>query len=106
MNDKYLKESVDLLNREFGQPLPTLKSVMEKHQANITESREDKAKAKKELQMFVKEEAILRKRMLKIENIFKNDSENKDLAKELKKSYKDNVTTFMRETVGLINRMK
>ena len=31
-NEKFLKESVDLLSREFGEPLPTLKSVMEKHQ--------------------------------------------------------------------------
>ena len=30
-NEKFLKESVDLLGREFGQPLPTLKTVMEKH---------------------------------------------------------------------------
>ena len=37
-NEKFLKESVDLLNREFGQPLPTLKSVMEKHQNNILET--------------------------------------------------------------------
>ena len=31
-NEKFLKESVDLLSREFGQPLPTLSGVMEKHQ--------------------------------------------------------------------------
>ena len=27
-SDKFLKESIDLLKRDFGQPLPTLKSVM------------------------------------------------------------------------------
>ena len=37
-NEKFLKESIDLLNREFGQPLPTLKTVMEKHQNNILET--------------------------------------------------------------------
>ena len=37
-NEKFLKESVDLLNREFGQPLPTLKSVMEKHQNGLLET--------------------------------------------------------------------
>ena len=31
-NEKFLKESVDLLSREFGEPLPTLKTVMKKHQ--------------------------------------------------------------------------
>jgi hypothetical protein len=36
----------------------------------------------------------------------KIDSENKDLAKQIKKSYKDNVTKFMREAVGLVKRMK
>ena len=37
-NEKFLKESVDLLGREFGQPLPTLKTVMEKHQNNLLET--------------------------------------------------------------------
>ncbi len=37
-NEKFLKESVDLLDREFGQPLPTLKTVMEKHQNNLLET--------------------------------------------------------------------
>ena len=115
-NDKYLTESISLLDREFGQPLPTLQSVMEKHQENqasdwkgndnISEGREEKAKAKKQLQMFIKEEGVLRKRLIKLEKVFKEDSENKDLAKQINKAYKDNVTKFMREAVGLVNRMK
>jgi len=36
-NEKFLKESIDLLSREFGQPLPTISSVMEKHQKNLKE---------------------------------------------------------------------
>jgi len=36
-NEKFLKESIDLLSREFGQPLPTISSVMEKHQENLKE---------------------------------------------------------------------
>ena len=28
MNDKYLKESIDILNRKFGDPLPTLEDTM------------------------------------------------------------------------------
>ena len=31
-NEKFLVESIDLLSREFGQPLPTLSGVMKKHQ--------------------------------------------------------------------------
>ena len=40
VNEKYLNESINLLNeskvweRKFGEPLPTLNSVMEKHQQN------------------------------------------------------------------------
>ena len=105
-SNKYLVESVNIFNREFGQPLPTLNDVMKAHQGNIQESREDVEKAKKELRMFAKEEGILRKRVLKLEGMMKNDSENKDLAKQIKKSYKDNVTKFMREAVGLVKRMK
>ena len=105
-SNKYLVESVNIFNREFGQPLPTLNDVIKAHQSNLQESREDAEKAKKELRMFAKEEGILRKRVLKLEGLMKNDSENKDLAKQIKKSYKDNVTKFMREAVGLVKRMK
>ena len=28
MNEKYLKESIDILNRKFGEPLPTLEDTM------------------------------------------------------------------------------
>ena len=35
-NEKYLTESIDLLQRDFGQPLPTLQSVMKKQQENET----------------------------------------------------------------------
>tara|TARA_B100000925_G_C21682122_1_gene334510 strand:- start:18 stop:383 length:366 start_codon:yes stop_codon:yes gene_type:complete len=117
-NDKYLTESIDLLQRDFGQPLPTLQSVMKKHQENqasdwrgndqISEGPDDVKKAKKELQMFIKEEGVLRKRMLKIEQVFLQDPrpENKKLATQIKKSYKENITKFMREVVGMVKRMK
>ena len=107
-SDKYLTESVDLLKREFGAPLPTLQSVMEKHQKNIKEGPDDVKVTKKQLQMLIKQEGDFRKRMLNIEQGFLRDPrpENKKLAKEIKKSYKDNVTKFMREVVGMLKRMK
>ena len=107
-SDKYLKESIDLLKRDFGQPLPTLKSVMEKHQKNVKEGPDDVRVTKKQLQMLIKQEAAFRKRMLNIEQGFLRDPrpENKKLAKDIKKSYKDNVTKFMREVVGMLKRMK
>ena len=107
-NEKYLTESIDLLQRDFGQPLPTLQSVMKKHQQNVNEGPDDVKKAKKELQMFIKEEGVLRKRMIKIEQVFLQDPrpENQKLAKQIKKSYKENITKFMREVVGMVKRMK
>ena len=107
-SDKFLKESIDLLKRDFGQPLPTLKSVMEKHQKNVKEGPDDVRVTKKQLQMLIKQEAAFRKRMLNIEQGFLRDPrpENKKLAKDIKKSYKDNVTKFMREVVGMLKRMK
>ena len=58
--------------------------------------------------MFIKEEGVLRKRMLKIEQVFLQDPrpENKKLATQIKKSYKENITKFMREVVGMVKRMK
>ena len=107
-SDKYLTESIDLLQREFGQPLPTLQSVMEKHQKNVKEGPDDVRITKKQLQMLIKQEGEFRKRMMNIEQGFLRDPrpENKKLAKDIKKSYKDNVTKFMREVVGMLKRMK
>ena len=31
MNDKYLKESIDILDRKFGEPLPTLEDTMKRY---------------------------------------------------------------------------
>jgi len=156
MNDKYLKESIDILNRSFGDPLPTLEDTMKKHKLNkeggkgsgrpakpggakdidnkmskaaqdandkmdrdekkkrenesisVTESPDDIRITKKELQMLIKIEGKFRERMLKVEQGFLRDprTENKKLAKDIKKSYKDNVTKFMREVVGMLKRMK
>ena len=46
--------------------------------------------------------------MLKIEQVFLQDPrpENKKLATQIKKSYKENITKFMREVVGMVKRMK
>jgi hypothetical protein len=58
--------------------------------------------------MLIKQEGEFRKRMMNIEQGFLRDPrpENKKLAKDIKKSYKDNVTKFMREVVGMLKRMK
>ena len=102
-------------DRKFGEPLPTLSDVMEKHNCDcggscctVTEGPDEKIKSKKELQRIIKAEAKLRERMMKLEQIFLDDPrpENMKLAKAIKKSYKDNVTKFMRDTISYVKKMK
>ena len=123
-----LKES-NSWDRKFGEPLPTLQDVANKHnniteddcgcnetvscgcsvkEQIVTEGPEDVRKAKKELQRVIKAEAKLRERMMKLEQIFLDDPrpENMKLAKDIKKSYKDNVTKFMRDTISYVKKMK
>jgi len=120
--------SENVWDRKFGEPLPTLANVVKKHQMTedgcgcnettscgcsvkeevVTEGPDDVRKAKKELQRIMKAEAKLRERMMKLEQIFLDDPrpENMKLAKDIKKSYKDNVTKFMRDTISYVKKMK
>ena len=122
--------SENVWDRKFGEPLPTLKDVVNKHnniteddcgcsgvtscaceltsEDIVTESPKEKTIATKEFQNMWKAEAILRKKMMKLEQIFLEDPrpENIKLAKDIKKSYKDNVTEFMREVIKLIKKIK
>ena len=102
-------------DRKFGEPLPTLSDVMEKHNCDcggscctVTEGPDEKIKSKKELQRIIKAEAKLRERMMKLEQIFLDDPrpENMKLAKDIKKSYKTHVTKFMRDTVSYVKKAK
>ena len=74
----------------------------------VNESQQDKLKAQKKFQALMKEEGKFRDRMFKLEQAFLADSrpENLELAKQLKKIYKSNVTTFMRDTAKLVKRLK
>ena len=118
-----IKENV--WDRKFGEPLPTLSDVMEKHgdcgcggktsctcesvsEDMVTESPDETRKAKKELQMLMKIEGKLRDRMYKIEQIILQDPTrgNQTLARSIKDSYKKNVTQFMREVVSIVKRIK
>ena len=56
----------------------------------------------------MKHEGGFRDKMFKLEQAFLADArpENRQLAKDLKKSYKDNVTNFMREATKLTKRLK
>jgi len=114
-NDKYLTESLDILKRDFGQPLPTLQDTIKAHQTkklsvgeSIKEGPDDVREARKALSRVVKEEQKFRKQMYNLEQVFLQDPrpENKKLAKEIKTSYKSGVTKFMRDSVLMVKRMK
>ena len=111
--------SENVWDRKFGEPLPTLANVVKKHQmtedgcgCNETTSCgcsvKEEVVTEKELQMVMKAESKLRDRMMKLEQIFLSDPrpENTKLAKNIKKSYKDTVTKFMRETISFVKKMK
>lgn len=111
---KILSESA-WSREKFGDPLPTLSDVMEKHNCDcggscctVTEGPDEKNKAKKEIQRVMKAEAKLRERMYKLEQIFLDDPrpENQKLAKDIKVSYKKHVTQFMRDAVSYTRKLK
>ena len=175
-NEKYLTETLDILNRKFGDPLPTLEDTMKAHalkkegelppalkkaiakkkgeevkeggpgsgrpakpggakdidnkmgkavdDANARldaaekelkkkkkmkkEGADDVVKAKRVIAKLMKTESKFRKEMFQLEQSFLLDPrpENKKLATQIKKVYKDGVTKFMREAVQMIKRMK
>ena len=103
-------------DRKFGESLPTLSDVMEKHGdcdcggscCGVNEGPQDQRPEDKEVQRLVKAEAKLRERMLKLEQIFLRDGNppSVKLAKDLKKSYKQHVTKFMREMISFRRKFK
>ena len=111
-----IKESA--WDRKFGEPLPTLDSVMEKHgdcgcggtQAcacdTIHESAKDAMKGKKLSQLIQKDESRLRSSMWELVESMSKDESNKKLADALSRSYKKNVTIFMRDMLSLVKKMK
>ena len=117
--------SENVWDRKFGEPLPTLKDVVIKHNKitedgcgcnettsctceSVIEGTDEKVKANKELQRVMKAEAKLRERMMKLEQIYLQDArpENQKLAKEIKESYKKHVTTFMKDVIKLTKKVK
>jgi hypothetical protein len=113
---KLIKEST--WDRKFGEPLPTLDSVMEKHGDcgcggthacacdTIHESAKEVMKGKKLSQLIQKDESRLRLNMWELVGLMSIDNSNKKLADELSRSYKKNVTIFMRDMLSLVKKMK
>jgi len=111
-----IKEST--WDRKFGEPLPTLDSVMEKHDSccdncaqgkpccGIHESAKDAMKGKKLSQKIQKIEGSFRAKMWELVEQMSKDESNKKLADTLEKSYRKNVTIFMRDMLSLVKKMK
>ena len=101
---KKLVQEAFVWDRKFGEPLPTLKIIMDK----VEEGPDEQRPADKEVQRLIKAEAKLRERMIKLEQIFLRDArpENVKLSKDLQKIYKETVTKFMREMIKIRKKLK
>ena len=105
-------------DRKFGEPLPTLSGIMEKHGdcgcggthactcESITEDAKDVMKAKKVQKQIEGAESRLRLHMYELADRMSADFPNKKLADNLIKSYQKNVTKFMREMLSFVKKMK
>ena len=111
-----IKESA--WDREFGEPLPTLSDVMEKHGdcgcggthacacESINEDAKDVMKAKKIEKQIQGAESRMRLHMYELGDRMSADIPNRKLADQLIKSYQKNVTKFMRDMLSLVKKMK
>ena len=72
----------------------------------VTEEVKHISKAKKKLQKLMKDESNFRLTMNQIALIMSKDIANNDLADNIMKSYKRNVTGFMKDAVRLVKGMK
>ena len=72
----------------------------------VTEEVKHISKAKKKLQRLMKDESSLRGTMHQLALVMSKDIENNYLADNIMKSYKRNVTNFMRDAVTLVKKMK
>ena len=112
---KLIKESS--WDRKFGEPLPTLFDVIEKHGdcgcgskheciCKITEDIKDVVKAKKLSQKLQTIEARFRKTMYDLDDRLNADPLNQKYSRPLKDAYKKNVTVFMREMLSIVKKVK
>lgn len=72
----------------------------------LTEGAKDKTRATKIMQELAKIEGRFRNKLYKLDDVLNRDIENKNLSKLLHRSYKNNVTAFMRDVVSTIKKVK
>ena len=73
---------------------------------SMYESAKDAMKGKKLSQLLQKDESRLRSSMWELVESMSKDKSNKKLADALSKSYRKNVTIFMRDMLSLVKKMK
>ncbi len=73
---------------------------------SIHESAKEIIKGKKLSQLLQKDESRLRLNMWELVGLMSIDDSNKKLADALSRSYKKNVTIFMRDMLSLVKKMK
>ena len=73
---------------------------------SIHESAKEIIKGKKLSQLLQKDESRLRLNMWELVEQMSKDESNKKLADTLSKSYRKNVTIFMRDMLSLVKKMK
>ena len=105
---KLINESV--WDRKFGEPLPTLSSVLEKHSGceceghgdcgcAVNEDIKDVVKGKRSLEKIIKAEGKLRKHTMKLADIMAGHTINIQLSKQLKSSYKSSYKSLCNKIV-------
>ena len=72
----------------------------------MNEDAKDVMTAKKTILKISKVETRLRKLMFDLAKVMEGHTENIQLMKSLKKSYKSNITKFMRDVRSLVKQMK
>ena len=72
----------------------------------LTEGAKDKTRATKIMQELAKIEGRFRNKMYKLDEVLNKDIVNKKLSKSLRMSYKSNVTSFMRDAVSTVKKVK
>ena len=73
---------------------------------SITEDTKHIIRGKKLSQLLQKDESRLRLNMWELVGLMSIDNSNKKLADALSRSYKKNVTIFMRDMLSLVKKMK
>lgn len=86
--------------------LSELRRIIELMEMSLSEDVSDRARASKAIEKMKRAESQFRKDMYKFNDVLKRDKVNKNLSGELTKKYRSNVTSFMRDVLGLKKKVR